>query len=280
MASIQLHSDLAELLQKSEAERTNYFEKLYSETIIEHLLKNCHLNDEWTVKRLEGIINSLSEHQVHIEDCKLEYTGTGLTSLAEKLKQQCPPLTLASRNWIRDLCNALSSNQNNYENWQSIAVPVRSVNEVHKREPLLVALFEDGEFVRNASAHLFVILLLVGDENQITHPFREFCLRFENGQLALGSVAGSLLRVHAEKSSALAAQCLMLLPKTCSSLYANVTFFVCHFFVYMCIICETEVSSQYSYILVQNVSGKARSPLGLVSRERCVRLIGARMLTP
>ena len=222
MASIQLHSDLAELLQKSEAERTNYFEKLYSEAIIEHLLKNCHLNDEWTVKRVEGIINSLSKHQVHIEDCKLGL-GTNLTSLAEQLTRQCPPLTLASRNWIRDLCNALSSNQNNYENWQSVAVPVMRLYEVHKRKPLLVALFERGEFVRNASAHLFVIPLLVGNENQITQPFREFCLRVENGQLAMGSVAGSLLRVHAEKSSALAAHCSMLLPKTCS-LYANVIF--------------------------------------------------------
>lgn len=222
MASIQLHSDLVALLQKSEAERTDYFEKLYSGAITEHLLKNCQLNDEWTQRRVEGIINSLSKHQVHIEDCKL--ASKERTSLAEQLTRLCPPLTFESRNWIRDLCNALSSHQNDYENWQCVAVPVISADKVQKREPLLVALFENGEFVRNASAHLFVIPLLVGNENQITEPFREFCLRFDKdkGQLALGSVAGSLLRVHAEKSSALAAQCLNLLPQTISSsMYAN-----------------------------------------------------------
>ena len=227
MAYIQLHSELATLLQKSKAERTNYFEKLYSEAITEHI-KNCQLNDEWTLKRVEGIINSLSKHQLHIEDCKL-LSYYKRTLLAEQLTKKCPTLSLASRNWIRDLCNALSSNQNYYENWQSVAVPVIKVNEMHNREPLLVALFERGEFVRNASAHLFVIPLLVGNKNQsFTKPFREFCLRFEGRQLTLGSVAGSLLRVHAEKSSALAAQCLKLLPNTCSSLYANVTLFVCH----------------------------------------------------
>ena len=221
MSSIELHSELSSLLQKSNAELTYYFEKLYSEALFEHFLKNCQSNDEWNLKRVEGIVNSLSTHQVHIEDFKL--LDSERTSLAKQLTQQCPPLTLASRNWIRDLCDALSSNQNNYEIWQSVAVPVIEMDEVQERDPLLVALFERGEFVLNASAHLFVIPLLVDDGNQITEPFREFCLRFEKGKLALGSVASSLLRVHAEKSSALAAQCLMLIPQITSSMYVNVT---------------------------------------------------------
>lgn len=227
---LSLDPELMALRNKSESELKQYFEELYSHVVLEHI--ETLLSDNSNRMNLEivrVVIRSLFKNCIHTDSegsSQWSLTPEERESLSVQLSQQCAPLYCDSSFWIEEMLKLLVSQRpSNYSDiYWSVAVPAVRVENLRDSMPLFAALFEHAEFVRNARAHLFIVPLLVGSASQIdaiTHPFREFCVLLKDGQLEFGSIAGSLIRVHADKSSELAEQCLTKFQQTLTLMYAN-----------------------------------------------------------
>ena len=221
METIKMHSDLMQLREKSEAERKQYFLQLYQRAIKERVDSVLSYNGSAPINMKE-IIESLVKPHVLAEsgvtsgnsNVKWNITSDEFTSFSAQLLQQCALCTKNSfYSKVSLVCNALSEKRA-YEfycgGWEVIVAPVRA-ERLQDAMPLLAALFERAEFVRQLSAHGFVVPLFIGCTTQFdvdTQYFQEFCLSLNNNKLKIGAIAQTLLRVYAEKSSEIATKAI------------------------------------------------------------------------
>ena len=224
---LALHPELAALCARgtSEAQRTQYFEQLFSQYSravrerVEALLSDERGNRD----KLIQMIWSLVDPHVRVYKYPYKYheieewtlSGDEFTSLSAQLSQQCALVDYP----VFTVCNALREGKALPDyyviKWGVLIAPVRA-ERLHDALPLLAALFERAQFVRRLVREHRFVPLLIGPTSQcdtVTQPFRDFCLSLNGGKLELGAIAQTLLRVYSDKSSEMAANAIDLLCK-------------------------------------------------------------------